>query len=267
MSIYLLNHFLKADDYNCDYPENINKQHIVHSCGIFSIKYTLVDHIPNNTFGLNCWKDSTESLISFYSKDELAFTKEFKGPNTCIVIHGDGLTKEGTFFTFYNNYKVEIYNMNNNCLKEIYIGGDFPVDFKRVNDKYAIGKGEEGCTYAEFTALFELDILFGLRETTKKRPYNDSRVHFPICSIEHKNRLNFIPMFCKHDGMIVEKNINGAVITEQFSYDDIFEGKIDFHNKENRINIADLLTQEQNKKFEEIMCSENPTLFILPKNN
>ena len=233
--MYLTDYFKKI-------PDRINED-VIHIRGLFSIKYKTINTLPQNTFGMECWKDiKLPMIVSFYENDNLLFEKELKGSSSGIIIHGDGINKDNTFFSFCEDYTLNIYNMNNKIIGPIDIGGDYFSEFKRVNEKYAIGDGQEGCTCCSFTGLFNLDILFGIEKSDKQRAYNNSRVHFPISKFEDK--LSMSPIIAKDNGFEVNI-INGKkyswVNNNIVSYDDVFNGIADFYEEDIDIEEEDEL--------------------------
>lgn len=245
--------------YLADYYKNVKPQcdydHVVISCGIFKVEYDVTDKMPpKNSFGLYHWKSSHVPIaVSFFENNVLLFTKEFaRSPS--IVIHGDGQTRVNTFFTFNENYKLNIYNMNNEIVKSPCVGYDIFVEFKRVNNLYAIAHTEEICTYDPFTSLINLDIFFGLVECDKHRPYDNSRIHVPLTK-ECQNNPSIIPIVATQKGFIVE-NINDVKLNYDFSepnlvlYEDAFcdtdNAKIDFYEDSNSVDIFNVLEIENN---------------------
>jgi hypothetical protein len=207
----------------------VESQDIIHKRGIFSIKYTKEKRINDNIFGKGCWKDSYPGIkIFFYENDILLFEK-ISNNEPGIVIHGDGINRDKTFFTIIEKF-IYSYNMNNEYIKRIDIGGDYSVDFKRVNEKYAIGYGQESCTFSNFTALFNLDILFGLDKINICEPY-DNRVYFTM-DLEDESLL-VIPIIARENGFEVKKIVEGEYSwlskNNIVSYDDMFNRIADIH--------------------------------------
>lgn len=256
-----LNDYFKNDEYLLN---EVNED-IVHLRGIFSIKYSTVNTLAENIFGKGYWKSKNKFLVSFYKNENLLFTKEINGPSSGILIHGDGLNENKTFFTCCENYRLSIYNMNNELIKSINVGGDYFSEFKRVNEKYAIGEGQEGCTYYPFNGLFNLDILFGIEKSEKKRAYDNSRVHFPMS--KHENKLLVTPIIARENGFEVEIIKSGEypwIKNNIVSYDDVFNGVADFYDNSGDFDITEILelNEEQKNNFNDIMVSENPEVFL-----
>lgn len=206
---------------------------VICSRGIFEIRYCKRDMPAENTFGDVYFGNCKRIVVSFYENGLFLFAEEIMCPSAGIVTHGDGLTKEGTFFTICKDQKLGIYNMNNKFIKNVYVGGDFFAEFKRVNENYAIGLGQEGCTGDSFTGLFNLNILFGIGKTEIVMP-NNSRVHFPIIKYDEPNYLAVAPIAATENGfeVIILKEghypwINNNIV----SYDDVFNKIANFYNK------------------------------------
>lgn len=247
-------------------------ENIYYSCGIFSVKYdTLSTMPPDNSFGLYSWKSFHLPIqTKFYKNNELLFIKEFtRSPS--IVIHGDGITEKGTFFTFNDNSKLQIYNMNQELIRTVCIGSDIFVEFKRVNDKYAISIAEECCTYDPCTGLVNLDMLFGIKECDDKRPYDDSRVHVPL-TCENQNYPTLVPVVATEKGFIVT-NKNDLPISYEFTeenlvlYDDVFNGVVDFYEGSESIDLLESLgvSEENKNKINECMAENGSVNVSLEK--
>lgn len=243
--------------YLCDFFNNTKRTYmsedIEHICGIFSIKYkTLPTFVQSDSFGLSGWRSVHAPIdVSFYENDVLLFTKQFKYL-PAIVIHGDGLTKSNTFFTFNENLNLNIYNMNNQFIKTKIIGPDIFVDFKRVNDKYAIAESQEMCTYCPFTSLINLDIFFDIIQSDKKRVYDDSRVHVPL-SCEACENSTLVAMVATEKGFIV-MNKYCTPISYNFTeenlvlYDDVFNDVVNFYENSESIDFLNVLNCSDNTK-------------------
>jgi|SaaInlStandDraft_6_1057023.scaffolds.fasta_scaffold16250_2 nucleoside diphosphate kinase len=252
-------------DYYSNKKPEYKEEHIEHKCGIFSIRYISTDKMPpDNSFGLYSWKLSHVPVHAlFYENDELLFSKEFTG-SPSIVIHGDGKTKTKTFFTFNIHGGLQIYDMDNKLIKSPTIGFDIFVEFKRVNDSYAIGMTSEMCTHDPSTSLINLDMFFGIVECTENRPYDNSRVHVPLTS-DVQNEPTLIPIIATEKGFIVE-NIHDREISYKFTepnlvlYDDAFDDNIyennndgiyvDFYENSERVDIFDILNMSANTQNE-----------------
>lgn len=243
------------DFYNNKRPEKTS-EHIIYNCGVFSVKYeTLPDMPPENSFGLYHWKSSHNTVNAYFFKnDELLFTKPFKC-SPSIVIHGDGITENGTFFTFNDRTKaMSIFNMKNELIKVESLGADCFVELKRVSDKYAIAVTEEICTYDPFTSLINLDILFGIEQSVINRPYSNSREHVPLTK-DQGNKLSLYPMIATNEGLIVlnkfDVNVNYQFTRENLVlYDDIFNKKIHFYENVKNVDVLSVLGFSKNKKNE-----------------
>lgn len=219
----------KLNEHGCEIRNILEMEEVIHTKGSFSVKHTNINMYPENTLGCYNWKASHNPImVYFYKNDKLLFTKEFiRHPG--IVIHGDGINEEKTFFTFCETRHLAIFDMNNKFIRCPDIGADFFTEFKRVNEKYAIGISQEGCTCDPFTGLFNLDIFFGLIECSEIRPYENSRVHVPI----YKEDLLVTPLIANENGFEVKINKIGIyswIVNGTVSYDDVFEGIADFYD-------------------------------------
>lgn len=266
-NIYLFDYF--------KWPEKKSKvsENVIINHGIFTIKYTTNNIYAHNTFGLNggihC---HTEIVVEFYENDILLFTKSTKKVYS-IVLHGDGITKEKTFFSFHdtkNNNRYDclaVFNMNNQYIKQVCIGVDCFAEFKRVNDKYAIGFTVEMCCHAPFTALFDLDLFFDLKECdpdiAKIRPYDKSRHHIPLTVEASDGPIAMTPLIATPKGFIVKVN---SPVTYQFTeenlvtYDDAFNGIADFYEDVPTVDIFDVLnsfgmTNSQQQQIDEALST------------
>lgn len=246
------------DFYNNKIPEK-KVELVTHACGKFHVSYeTLLEMPPENSFGLYSWKNKHMSIsANFYKDNILIFSKDFhRSPS--IIIHGDGETELGTFFTFNDKTdSLSIFNMNNQFVKSECLGADCFVEIKRVNDKYAIVVTEEICTYDPFTGLVNLNILFGLESSHIQRPYSNSRVHVPLTK-DQQNKIRIFPMIANSNGIIIF-NKNDVAINYIFSeenlvlYDDVFNEVFDFYEGSNNVNIF----QELNFSTEQIQQINN----------
>ena len=87
------------------------------------------------------WKLTHKPIIAkYYRNNILLFTKSYnKSPS--IVIHGDGITEAGTFFTI-NEKVLNIYNMSNTFIKSVLLGPDMFVGLVNLV-----------CWFSEFSLL------------------------------------------------------------------------------------------------------------------
>lgn len=239
---YQTKHLLTKTDgskrtyFSSTYPEKVTETRTV-TCGIFSAKYNVVDRWPVNVFGLDSWKGIRGVYkVDFFMSDELLFSID-SHTNPSVVIHGDGLTKDKTFFTIHEN-EFKIYDMNQTFVRDVDIGGDCFVEFKRVNDKYAIGLTQECCTDSPFTGLFDLDIMFGIKSSTEKNPYDNSRVHIPFdpeCGC-----LKMLPLVATNIGFVVRDTTTGEIST--VLYEDLYENNLQFYSDNEDDGTEDFLT-------------------------
>lgn len=239
-------------DFFCNKLPEKKSEQVSYNCGKFSVRYeTFPNMPPENSFGLYSWKSSHQSIsANFYKDDILIFSKEFKC-SPSIIIHGDGKTETGTFFTFNDNLKaIRIFDMTNKLIKVENLGLDCFVEMKRVNDTYAIVVTEECCTYDPSTGLVNLDIFFGLKKSDIKRPYSDSRVHVPLTK-NQQNKFTLNPMIATEKGFIVF-NRYGLDVTYQFTeenlvlYDDVFHGRVNFYENSENVDVLDILNVPDN---------------------
>ena len=207
----------------------------------FVAKYIGDQMYPIDTFGLYSHHGSKDMIVDFFQDDKYLFSKTTNHCG-CIVIHGKNktTTKTENFFTIHEKGKdsLSVYNFEGTFIKNVVIGHDGFVEFKRVSDKYAIGMTIERCTYSPFTGLFDLDIMFDMTENSKKYPsypYDKSRRHVPLTSESSDSSIAMIPILALPEGFIVKvkspvtyKFINhelGKLVT----YDDAFNGIADFY--------------------------------------
>ena len=99
-----------------------------------------------------------------------------------VVIHGDGITREGTKFCIGS---VSIYDMNQKLIRHTQIGSDAHHDIQRVSDKYAISTSIEVCTWSQFFGLIDLDLFFSQTGDEEQiKPYDNARTYIPVCSTD-----------------------------------------------------------------------------------
>ena len=101
-------------------------------CGKFKAIYNTITCYPQNSFGLGSWKEvNTPTEISFYENDQLLFTK-MSVIQPCLIIHclnNEDQTRNNTFYCIRENYTINIYDMNNNFIRNACIGPDCLLDF------------------------------------------------------------------------------------------------------------------------------------------
>ena len=225
--------------FNYDLEDNTyNTHHMKIECGKFTVKYDITIDIPLNSFGLECWKtiNKRQIEISFYENDQLLFTKDGI-TQSCLIIHtldSNNQTKENTFFSIREGYTINIYDMNNKFIREATIGPDCIVDFRRVNEKYAISLTEEMCTYSPFTGLFDLNQFFNqLSDDEQLKPYDNSRVAIPLRSYyQMDHELKYFPLAFTKDGFILEDLRTNEILTEIIPYDKVYNEEISFYDDE-----------------------------------
>lgn len=207
-------------------------------CGRFRAVYQVALATPVDSFGFDYWKGNCtyDTDVSFYEGEELLFVQKSKMV-PCLVIHclelGDQ-NKENTFFSIRIGYKLHIYNMGNEFVREACIGSDCLVDFKRVNQKYAIGSTEEMCTYSPFTGLFNLNDFFSQKDgDLKTKPYDNSRTHVPLRTDDYNySVLRYFPLICTESGFLMEDLKDESIKKEIVSYDSVHAGDFDFDDED-----------------------------------
>lgn len=229
---------------------NSENEKVELNCGIYKIKYTLTsDLYPDNTFGLYGWKHSCNHPIeaTFYKNDTLIFSKSFtRAPS--IVIHGDGKTNDGTFFTFNNKLNLNIYNMNNEFIGTKNFSNDIFVEFKRISDVYAICLYEEQCTSLPTSKLVDLNVFFDINNPGVGRK---CEVDFPLT--DNYTDICLVPILATNKGFII-KNPNGIKTNYNFTeenlvlYDDVFNNNFDFYNNTSLSYIFDELDLDADTK-------------------
>ena len=128
--------------------------------------------------------------------------------------------------------------MNNNFIRNTSIGPDCIVDFKRVNQYYAISITEETCTYDPFTGLINLDMFFSQNaETNQIKPYDNSRTAVCLRSDSQSfEELRYFPLICTETGFVVEDLRTNEILSDIISYDLVHKGEITFDDeKENHL--------------------------------
>jgi len=209
--------------------------------------YNVKNYYPLNSFGLHSWKSAIwkTTNISFYEDDILLFTKKsYNLP--CLIIHNDtkkcnisnnyNQTRDNTFFSIREDFKINIYNMNNVFIRSVSIGPDCLVDFKRVNNKYAVGITEEMCCNDPFTSLINLDDFFNENidiNNKKVRAYDNSRIPLILRSDSQiYDTLRYFPIVCTETGFLVEDLRTKKIVSEIIPYDKVYSGEIDFDDNE-----------------------------------
>lgn len=261
-----------ADYYKSKTPKKVAEK-VTCECGVFSVKYEILPEMPpNNSFGLYSWKMTHFPINAQFYKDELLlFSKEFtRSPS--IVIHGDGKTETGTFFTFNEQHNLNVYNMNNEFIKTEKVGADIFVEFKRVNDLYAISLTEEPCTCDTFTGLINLDMFFGTKQHDYVRPYSNSRVHIPLNS-SLDEIVTLLPMVATEKGFIVTNKYDiqtSYVFSEEnlVTYDDAFNEIVNFYENCNHVDLLSLIgfSDAEKEKIDKHVV-ENGSVSIDLQNN
>lgn len=221
-----------VDEDRKDYSVNID-------CGRYKVVYNIVDGNMSSSFGLDSWKCVTNRpkiVVSFYENDELQFTK-CGAALPCIIIHcldDVNQSKENTLFSIREGNRINIYNMNNEFIREACIGHGPIVDFKRVNKEYGIGLTEEMCSKDPFTGLFKLDIFFGEKACVPlKRPYDNSRTPVPLsANSQDFAYLRLFPLICTETGFLVEDLKNQKILSDIIPYEKVWLKEIDFYDNE-----------------------------------
>lgn len=245
----------------------------------FTAKYVSNRMYPLNTFGFYGFRGTKSTNVDFFQGETFLFSKT---TNSCssIVIHGkEGSTlKTENFFTIKERGKnnLSVYNFEGSFIKDVVIGADGFVEFKRVGDKYAIGITEEYCCRAPFTGLFNLDILFDIIECSDEYPYDKSRRHVPLTCESSDTTQAMIPLVATSEGFIVKVNFpvtykfTETELGKLVTYDDAFNGIADFYEDMESIDILELLglNEEQKSDAMNVLNSTSSTVcFKLDKLN
>ena len=164
-----------------------SQKHYTITHGNFSAEFNYRDH--HNKFDSNFDKFAQKTQIIFKEKEEIIFVM-YASPS--IVIHGDGITREGTKFCIgsdsFNN--VSIYDMNQKLIRNTQLGVSAQHDIQRVNEKYAISITVDCCTHAPYFELIDLYLFFSQTEEDEKEeedqenPYDNARTYIPIRKID-----------------------------------------------------------------------------------
>jgi hypothetical protein len=184
-------------------------------------------------------------------------------------LYGDGQTRENTFSACDRGCNVQIFNMNDEIIRETDIGGDCFVDFKQVSDKYAIALTEEMCTYDPFTCIIYLEDFIFPKENMPNRAYDNARTPMPLTS--DSGWLLFVPISAEKDGFRVKNIKTDEILENLVSYEDAYNNKFNWYetaddddNNDNNVIFQNVLkhlgiTEEQ---ATEIMIQNNGTLSI-----
>lgn len=216
-----------VDNYNVSYTGTI-----IVKFGIFRAEYLIVDDEPLECCGTLYWKHpnlrSRLTKIIFYKNNEVIFTNESSSMKSCLILYGDGVTEENTFYLYNQMGKIKIHNMKNEYIKNPTLGPDMIVSIKQINDKYAIAIYEEMCTCDRFTGLINLDILFTEnKDSSKIRYYDNSRLYIPI--YDKDPLLKYKPLYCNENGLIVKNLFTNKILDSPINFDDIFNELFDFY--------------------------------------
>ena len=164
-----------------------------------------------------------------------------------MILYGDGETDENTFFLVNENNDLKIYNMKNEFIKSVILGPDTILCIKKINHKYAISIYEMR-THDRFTGLINLDILFVNNNNEEKiNPYDNSRIHIPICDEQLENDINYIPVACNSEGFIIKDVNKKELIPNIISFDDVFNNVFDFYEENSYDKQMENITNILNK--------------------
>jgi len=233
----LLNIEINNDCY--DLYKDKKEETITNIQGKFKAIYNVKNYYPNDSFGLYSWKSGIGGKpieISFYENETLLFTKT-STILPCLIVHcldNENQTRENTFFSTREEWKINIYNMNNEFIRQAKIGPDCIVDFKKVNDKYGIGITEEMCCKDPFTGLFNSDQFFNQKENeTVTKPYDNCRTAVCLRSDSQDfSELRYFPLICTETGFVVEDLRTNEILSEIIPYDKVHSQEIDFYDNE-----------------------------------
>ncbi len=166
----LLNNYYVKNKYM---PNKTEMKHFVITHGNFSAEYDYPDH--RGRFDSNIGKFAQSTKVIFKECGEIIFEMT-SVPS--VVIHGDGVTREGTKFCIGC---VSIYDMNQKLIRHTQIGSDSHHDIQRVNDKYAISTSIEVCNWTPFFGLIDLDLFFSQTgDEEQVKPYDNARTYIPV---------------------------------------------------------------------------------------
>jgi len=227
---------------------NLTESEIVVECGKFKAHYLLSHYGPIDSYRQG-WKRvvDCETTISFYDSNtnELLFEKNTRG-TPCLIIYSTDPTNQTSLNTFfcvrsnvervksingsvYNDkywlVQFDIFNMNNELIKQVNFGEDCFTDFKQVSNKYAIYGTEEACTGEQTTQLVDLDIFFSSPSDEKCR---SSFICIDTESQLYEN-VRFLPLICHQDGFIVKDVTTSEIVNMLIPYEDIYYDKFSFY--------------------------------------
>ena len=146
---------LIAKEYGKLNLESIPTQDIV---GDFRVEYSRYE---SDFFGSLGKFDESTCTAKFWKGDDLLFVKDISG--NLFILYGDGKTLEGTYYTTSDSsrFGVDIFNLNNELIRNTSIGCLIPKALKKVNDKYMVCNSSEPCTHSEFLGLIDMSLFFG----------------------------------------------------------------------------------------------------------
>jgi hypothetical protein len=252
--------YYKNKNIKFNWKEKIHET-IEMECERYKAKYDTITPFPKNSFGLGCWKGDEQrkpAVISFYENEQLLFTK-MSVIAPCLIIHclnKDEQTSNNTFYCIRESYEIKIYDMNNNFIRTTSIGGRCIVDFKRVNERYAISITEEMCTFDPFTGLCDLNMFFSqTNETEKIKPYDNSRT--PVCLRSDSSDfiyLKYFPIICTEIGFVVEDLRTNEILSEVIPYEKVHREEFIFDDdeKESQSDVITKMLQNNGYNMDEI---------------
>lgn len=113
------------------------------SLGRYKILYKTLD---TDFFGSGNCKSKIRYLVEFFEDDTVIFGKEmvyFYDSNP--IIHGDGISRENTYFCFYEKSdKFKIFDFNDNLIKKFPFENYYSISgMIQINKKYSLVSYEE----------------------------------------------------------------------------------------------------------------------------
>jgi len=225
----------------CDHSfEEPELKYYSEKCGVFRAGYLVEDDEPENCCGFLYWKHNNirnrKTIINFFKGEELIFSRE-TAMKAMLIMYGDGETENNTFFVVNDNFKLSIYNMKNELVREPFLCSEFPIALKKVSDKYAICIGDDMCGSKQ-GSLINLDMFFGFLNDGESRAYDDSREpiymnwNYFTYKEDYKGSVVYMPVYAKPEGFIVMNLYTKEILPTPVSYDDAFFQKFDFYDDE-----------------------------------
>lgn len=229
----LPNYFSKDRKSDDKYNREKFSGEFIEKCGIFRVEYYLENTEPLDTCCFSSFNFNNKNIViaTFYKNDQIIFRKENLSDKPCIILYGDGITENQTFFLIREESTLNIYNMLNEKIRIPNLTTDILLDVKRLNSKYAVSIGEDMHTGYRYTGLINLDILFSQNGTEKRiRPYDNSRVHVPIDWETYPDGVIYMPVSSNEVGFTVVNVKTKEVYPRIITYDEAFNEEFEFYD-------------------------------------